>query len=217
MLVRDVMTTNVVTIPSNTLVLEARNIMETHRFRRLPVVDKGKLVGIVTKNITRRAVPSEATSLSVWEINYLIAKMKVKEVMKKEVVTVSPNVTVEQTVAIAQSHGISALPVLEDKKVVGIVTTNDLFYKFLNPLLGINESGRRINIFGVETPAQVSSIMDVLDSQGLSIKAMHTIAMPEETIKDLVIHLDTENIANLTPEIEKLGFKVDAREHKALN
>ena len=217
MLVRDVMTTNVVTIPSNTPVLEARKIMETHGFRRLPVVDKGKLVGMITKNITRRTAPSGATSLSVWEIGYLIAKMTVKEVMKKEVVTVSPDITVEQAVAIAQSHGISALPVLEGKIVVGIVTTNDLFYKLLNPLLGINEGGRRINIYGVDTPGQVSRIMDILESQGLAIKAMHTIAIPEETHKDLVVHLDTESIANVVLEIEKLGFQVNARDHQALN
>ncbi len=217
MLVRDVMTTNVVTIPSNTPVLEARKIMETHRFRRLPVVDKGKLVGIVTKNITRRSAPSEATSLSVWEISYLIAKMTVKEVMKKEVVTVSPDTTVEQAVAIAQSHGISAMPVMEDKIVVGIVTTNDLFYKLLNPLLGINESGRRFSIYGVDTPGQVSRIMDILESHGLAIKAMHTITIPEETRKDLVVHLDTEDIANITLEIQNLGFKIDAREHQASN
>ena len=75
MLVRDAMTTNVVTVASNTPVLEARKIMEVHNVRRIPVVDKGKLVGMVTKNMTRRAAPSDATSLSVWEINYLMAKM----------------------------------------------------------------------------------------------------------------------------------------------
>ena len=94
MLVRDIMTMNVVTIPSNTPVLEARKIIETHNIRRLPVVDKGKLVGVVTKNMTRQAAPTEATSLSVWEINYLMAKMTVKQIMKKDPVTVTPGITV---------------------------------------------------------------------------------------------------------------------------
>ena len=140
MYVRDIMTTNVVTIPSSTSIADAKRIMEAHRIRRLVVVDKGKLVGMITKAITRRVAPSEATSLSVWEINYLMAKMVVKDVMKTDVVTVSPDVTVECAVATAQQHGVGALPVLEDDVLVGILTTNDFFYKILNPLLSFYNS-----------------------------------------------------------------------------
>ena len=146
MLVKDIMTTNVVTIPSNMPVLEARSIMEAHKVRRLPVIDKGKLVGMITKGMTRRVTPSEATSLSVWELNYLMSKMTVKEVMKEVVVTVPPNCTVECAVSTAQERGVGALPVMEDNKVIGIVTTNDFFYKILNPIMGIGEDGSRISV-----------------------------------------------------------------------
>jgi len=214
MLVKDAMTTNLVTIPSNTSVLEARKIMETHHVRRLPVVDKGKLVGVVTKNMTRRAAPTEATSLSVWEINYLTAKMTVKDIMKKDPITVPADITVECAVATAQKQGVGALPVIEDNMVVGILTTNDFFYKILNPLLGVNEGGRRIIVYGADTPDQIIRVMDVVKDEGLEIKAVHTIAFPEAASKDLIVHLSTEDVKGVVAKIRKLGFHVDERDHK---
>ncbi|MFO8009336.1 MAG: CBS domain-containing protein [Dehalococcoidia bacterium] len=214
MLVRDVMTTNVVTVPSNTPVLDARKIMETHNIRRLPVVDKGKLVGVVTKNMTRRAAPTEATSLSVWEINYLTAKMKVKDIMRKNPVTATPDITVECAVATAQERGVGALPVVEDNLVVGIITTNDFFYKILNPLLGVNEGGKRIIVYGADTPDQIVKVMDVIKAESLGIKALHTIAFPGAASRDLIIHLDTENASGVSSKLRDLGFQTEEREHR---
>ncbi len=214
MLVKDVMTTNLVTIPSNTSVLEARKIMETHHIRRLPVVDKGKLVGVVTKNMTRRAAPTEATSLSVWEINYLTAKMTVKDIMTKDPITVPADITVECAVATAQERGVGALPVIEDNMVVGILTTNDFFYKILNPLLGVNEGGKRVIVYGADTPDQIIKIMDVVKGEGAEIKAIHTIAFPEAVSKDLIVHLGTEVVTGVVAKIRNLGFHVDERDHK---
>ena len=102
MLVRDIMTSNVITVPSDTPVLEAEQIMTFHRFERLPVVDKGKLVGLVTKDNLLKASPSDATSFSRGELYYLLSKLTVKEIMKKKVVTVSPDTSVEKAAAIAQ-------------------------------------------------------------------------------------------------------------------
>src|SRR4030042_250764 len=133
MRVKDVMTWNVVTVSSDMPIMEAKKIMEAHDVRRLPVVDKGKLVGIVSKDRIERVGPSPATSLSVWEINYLLAKMTVKEVMRKDAVTVNPDMSVEAAIALAQSKGVGALPVVEDHKLIGIATTNDFFYKILHP------------------------------------------------------------------------------------
>ena len=86
MKVRDIMTWNVVTVTSDTPIMEARKIMNAHKIRRLPVVDKGKLVGMVSLGRIDRSGPSPATSLSVWEINYLLAKMTVREIMSKDLV-----------------------------------------------------------------------------------------------------------------------------------
>ncbi|MCX8125582.1 MAG: CBS domain-containing protein, partial [Dehalococcoidia bacterium] len=162
MLIRDVMTWNVVTVPSTTPILEARKIMDAHGFNRLPVVDRGKLVGVISRHRIDTASPSLATSLSVWEINYLVAKIQVKDVMVKDVVTVSPDDTVERGVQIAQSRRVGSLIVVEDGRVVGIVTTNDVFYRILNKILGINEPGVRFEVYDCAEPKKVAEVMGVL-------------------------------------------------------
>ena len=96
MKIKDIMTWNVVTVTSDTPIMEARKIMETHKIRRVPVIDRGKLVGLVTLDRIIGVGPSQATSLSIWEINYLLAKMKVGEIMQKDVVTIEPDASIEQ-------------------------------------------------------------------------------------------------------------------------
>ncbi len=213
MIVKDIMTTNVVTVPSNKPIFDARKIMETHNIKRLPVVDKGKLVGVVTRNMARRAAPNDATSLSVWEINYLMAKMTVKDIMRKDPVTVTPGITVECAVATAQDKGVGALPVVEDGLVVGIITTNDFFYKILNPLLGINKSGKRIIVYGVDSPEQFISVVEVIRDHNTGMKAIHTVEFPDAASRDLIIHLDTGDAIDIMTKIREIGFQVNEREH----
>src|SRR4030042_1888827 len=131
MYVRDIMTTNVITVAWNATVIEACEIMRVHRFSRLPVVDRGKLVGIVTRDKLLRVSPSPANSVNVPELIYLLSKKMVKDVMITHLVTANPGMTVEHAVALAQSNRVGSLPVLEDDRIVGIVTTNDFFYKIL--------------------------------------------------------------------------------------
>jgi len=106
MYTKDIMTMNVVTIPSTTSITDAKRIMEAHNIRRLPVVDRGKLVGLVTERRLEQYTPSKATSLSVWEVSYILAKRTVKEIMEKNIITVTPDITVEEAVATAQNHGV---------------------------------------------------------------------------------------------------------------
>ena len=211
MYVRDIMTTNVVTIPSSTSIADAKRIMEAHRFRRLPVVDKGKLVGIVTEHRLESISPSKATSLSVWELSYLLDKTTVKEIMERNVVTVSPDMTVEESLAVAQGHKVGALVVVEDGRVVGIATTNDFFYKIVNPILGLGQPGTRIEITGGGECSEMEKIISTINKLGLRIVTCHIIALPEVTKKDIVVHVDTEDASQLVAELKNKGYKVSVR------
>jgi len=111
--------------------------MQAHKIRRLPVVDRGKLVGIVTEHSLEAYTPSKATSLSIHEIGYLLGKQTVKDIMERNVITANPGMTVEESLAIGQEHGVGCMPVVENERVVGMVTTNDFFYKVANSTLGI--------------------------------------------------------------------------------
>jgi acetoin utilization protein AcuB len=213
MLVQDIMTSNVITIPSDTPVLEAEQIMTFHRFERLPVLDKGKLVGLVTKDNLLKASPSDATSFSRGELYYLLSKLTVKEIMKKQVVTVSPDTSVEQAAAIAQKNKVGCLPVLEDNKVVGIVTTNDFFYKILNPLLGLGEAGKRIIVRGAHSPEGMQKVLEVLRKSDIEMKSFCSLKSSEAEKNDFVLHLNTKNVDKLLGQLKKMGFEVEEREH----
>ena len=212
MYMSDVMTSNVVTIPSSTSIADAKRIMQAHRFRRLPVVDKGKLVGIVTEHGLEQVSPSKATSLTVWELSYLLDKTTVKEIMEKNVVTVSPDITVEEAVALAQKSKVGALVVVEDGRVVGIATTNDFFYKILNPVLGLGETGIRIQVTGGGEPQALEEVMSVVNKHRLKMTNLHIVAPPEAEKRDVIVHLDCEDVSQLTKDLEGKGYKVGLRE-----
>jgi len=203
------MTWNVVTVPSNLPVMEARKIIDAHGFNRLPVVDKGKLVGMVSRHRIDSAAPSPATSLSVWEINYLLAKITVKEVMVKDVVTVTPDMTVEKGVQMAQDRKVGALIVVEDSRVVGMVTTNDIFYRILNKVLGINESGVRFEVVKCPGAKNVSEVMGVLAKHNARVVTYYSIPPAEGSDRNLVVHLDTTDAAPIVAAIKALGYAVE--------
>ena len=209
--VRDIMTTNVVTIPSSTSVTDAKRIMDAHRFRRLPVVDKGKLVGIVTEHRLESVSPSKATSLTVWELSYLLDKTTVKEIMERDVITVSPDTGVEESVALAQEHKVGALVVVEDGRVVGIVTTNDIFYKIINPILGLGEPGSRIQIAGGGNGRALEEILSVVNKLGLEITTVHIEQLPEVKTRDVCVHVDSDDVRKLASELKAKGYKVSVR------
>lgn len=126
-LVKDWMSKNVLTVDPKTPIAEAYRLMKERKVRRLPVVKGDRLLGIVTLGDVREASPSIATSLSVWEINYLWAQLTVDRVMKTNVIKLSPDATVLEAARLMLEHKISGLPVLENGKIVGIITESDIF------------------------------------------------------------------------------------------
>lgn len=141
MLVSDWMVAEPVTVTPETKLFEAQKTMRDGGFRRLPVVSQGRLVGIVTDRDLREAAPSRATTLSVFELNYLLSRLTVKDVMKAPVLTVSPDDPVERAALLMNEHKISGLPVVDGTALVGIITITDLLQAFVT-LLELREGGR---------------------------------------------------------------------------
>jgi acetoin utilization protein AcuB len=216
MLVRHLMTRNVTTIPSDTPIMEAKKIMKEHKFRRLPVVDNGKLVGIVTEDRLEHA-SHPATAPTVWQIAWLIHKTTVADVMQKKLVTVTPNTTVEKAIALAQSKKVGSLIVLKGKKIVGIATTNDFFYNVINPTLGIGEKGTRIVIRESGDAKSAVEIFSCVEKLGLDVKVIWAVPFPDpldENVmhKGIVIHLDTDDVSELLADLARLGYDASIRE-----
>lgn len=211
MFMSDVMTSNVITIPSSTSLAEARRVMDAHRMRRLPVVDRGALVGIVTRDALDRAGPSQLTSLNIHDITRLLNKTTVKEVMVKDLVTVSPDATVEEAVTLAQEKKVGALLVVDGGRLVGIATTNDFFYKILNPILGIDRPGSRLVVRDCEGAQDVEKVVAAINKLGLDVITMFMLPIPEREAHSFVVHLSSDNPTNLIAELRLLGFTVERR------
>jgi len=214
MFVRDIMTTKVVTVPSNTPVAEAGEVMRANKIERLPIVDEGKLVGIVTKDKLLQISPSPGVSLSIIELTYLLSKVKVSDIMEKSLVTAVPDMTVEKAVALAQEKKVGALPVMDGGKLVGIVTTNDFFYRILNPLLGIGEPGARIKVHGCTGVSDVLKVYEIISKHDVKLITMGYLPHPEHGIRDLTIHLDAADseISKIVDELTQLDFLVEVRD-----
>lgn len=144
MLVRERMSRNPITTNPAASVPHAMKVMQESKVRQLPVLDKkGELVGIVSLVDLFRVSPSPATSLSVWEVNYLLEKMKVEDVMTREVITVTEDAAIEEAGRIMADKKISGLPVMRDGELVGIITESHLF-NILLELFGARQSGVRV-------------------------------------------------------------------------
>ena len=131
MIVKELMTPNPITTGTDTPVLEARQLMVDKRIRHLLITEGTKLVGIITDRDIRLNLPSPATSLSVWEINYLLARMTVDSAMTKSVVTVGPDQDAKEAAALMLDRRIGALPVLDGGRLIGIITETDLLRAFV--------------------------------------------------------------------------------------
>jgi len=140
-------------------------MFKNEHIRRAPVINKGKLVGIVSERDLLNASPSTATTLSVWEMNYLISKVKVKDVMSKKVITVSRDTPIEEAARIMSDKKIGGLPVVDNNKVVGMITETDLFKVFLE-LMGARDKGVRVTATIEEKPGELAKITKAIAAAG---------------------------------------------------
>jgi acetoin utilization protein AcuB len=215
MLIGERMSQPVITIHPDVPVQEAIALMTKEGIRRLPVVDqRGQLIGIVTNLDLLHASPSDATSLSVWELNYLISKITVDAIMSKDVITVAKDLPVEEAARIMADNKIGGLPVLEDHTVIGIITETDLFKIFLE-LLGAREAGIRITALMPDMPGELAKLTMIIRDLGGNIVAL-TQALGESSENRLVtVKVSGVDIKDLQKAVEPLIEKlIDIRETK---
>jgi acetoin utilization protein AcuB len=144
---------------------DAMALFKKERIRRAPVIKGGKLVGIVSEKDLLNASPSPATTLSVWEMNYLISKLTVAEVMTKDVTTVNEDTPTEEAARIMADNKIGGLPVVKGSRVVGIITETDLFKLFLE-LMGARERGVRVTALIEDKPGMLASLTKSISEAG---------------------------------------------------
>ena len=208
MFVKDRMTQNPVTVSPDTSVSEALNLMRQKKVRRMPVVDKrGHLVGIVAEKDLLYASPSPATSLNVYEIGYLLSKLKVKEIMARDVVTVTEDEPLEEAARVMVDSGVSGLPVVRDRLVVGIITETDIF-KVLIEMMGARDEGIRLTIHVHDEPGTLSRIAGAIAAIGGDIVALGTFYSEQQRHGNLVIKVCCIGKDALVGAMDGIGVEV---------
>jgi acetoin utilization protein AcuB len=165
MLVGERMSSPVITISPDLTIIDALGLMKHEKIRRTPVVKDGMLVGIVSDKDLLNASPSPAASLSVWEINYLMSKITIREVMTKNVLTVMVDTPIEEAARIMADNKIGGLPVIKDGEIVGIITETDLFKVFLE-LMGAREEGVRVTAYIPEQRGVLARLTQAIAGAG---------------------------------------------------
>lgn len=204
MYIKDRMTKNPICIDENTSISKALDIMANKGFHRLPIVDNDNhLLGLVTEGLISENTAGSATALSIYEINYLISKMTVKDIMVKDIITINPDALLEEAAVIMRKNDIGCLVVVENEKVVGIITQNDIFTAFLD-LLGYKHGGTRyvVNIQKDE-PGELAKIANHIAKMNANISNLAVYHNSRGI--EVVIIVDNDH---LKEGLEELGYNV---------
>ncbi len=205
MYVRSRMTKSPITITANAPIMDAVEVMREKNLKRMPVVDGEKVVGVLTQGDIQKVSPTKATSLSIFEINYLISKITVKEAMTKNPVTIEADSLLEEAAVIMRQHRISTLPVVEGGKLVGIITESDIFDAFID-LLGFKDVGSRITIEAADAPGAMAEMSQIF--KDLNVNITHIAVYRGEGTSDVVIRSDVVDTAELEKKLAERGYRV---------
>lgn len=206
MYVKNYMTKDVVTIPFDATISDVLSVMNERGVHRIPVMKQDVMVGLITDGNIQKATPTKATSLSIFEINYLLAKTKVADYMTKHVYTIDSEALLESAVKLMRQHNISCLPVVDHGKLVGIITEDDVFDALLS-LLGFMEDSMQIAITVDEDKIGViADITKVIKDEAGNISHMAVYHNPNGT-KDVVIRVKAVNGEKIHESLIQAGYQ----------
>lgn len=206
MFVRNYMTKAPITISKKTPVFEALEIMKKYNIRHLPVVSEGKLAGVVTEKMLLTVSPSPATSLSIYELNYLLAKMTVADAMVNQILMVTPDTTIEEAALLMRENKIGSVPVVEDENLIGIITVVDIFNALIK-FFGYGKPGTRFVLEAEDQVDLISAISQVVKESKVQIQSIVSVAKDNERV-EMMLRLSTIDTAPLLEAMKNRGINV---------
>lgn len=207
MLVRKKMKRDLVTITKDERMTIAKKILQEKNIRHLPVVDGKKLIGLVTNMDIRKAEASPATSLEIRELHYLLDKIKVSEIMTRNVITIHPDTSVEEAATLLHDNKIGCLPVVEDGNLAGIITENDVMEIFIQ-VMGLKEKGSRIEVVLEDRPGALADVTRIIKEHNVNIISVVTDVADEVGKRVIIFKLKTFYFEPIKKAIEAAGFSV---------
>jgi acetoin utilization protein AcuB len=209
MYVGRIMHTHLVTVPPDTTILKAKEIIAEKKIHHLLVVNSNQdLLGIISDRDIKQSWASPATTLSIHELNYLLSQLTVEMIMVKKIITISPNTTIERAAHIMQQNRISSLPVIEGGKLVGIITTNDVMEVLLRAI-GLDDGSARFIVLVEDRIGIVAEVSKLLKEQQISIRSLVTWPDKEYPgIYQLVMRVSAKDEEKAVSVLREGGFKV---------
>lgn len=208
MYVKSRMTANPYTIAFDAPITEVIELMREKNLKRVPVVDGEKIVGILTHGDIQKVSPTKATTLSIYELNYLLSKTKVSDAMTKNVITISPDALLEEAAVMMRDNKISTLAVVKENKLVGIITESDIFDAFID-LLGFRDVGSRITIQVTDAPGVLADIAEVFHSYDANITHI-AVYSGSGGNAEIVIRTNTINTDTIEKKLKEQGYQIES-------
>lgn len=215
MKVCDIMTKNPIYVCPDTSVTDAKALMTKEKINKLPVLDKNnRLVGIITKNDLQSATPSSASTLDIYELGYLLSKLKVEKIMVKDVVFVESDEVIEEAARIMADKKIGCLPVLNGSILAGIITETDIFKAFVT-MFGARHPGVRVNMEVIEKPGELAKISQAFAEKNGNIVATVTNEGSDVSKRNVTIKVGNISLSEVESIVLNCGAKIlDIRETK---
>ncbi|GBE28368.1 inosine-5'-monophosphate dehydrogenase [bacterium BMS3Bbin03] len=209
MLVKNYMKTDVISVKEDDSFNRVVGAMKEYHIRHIPVVEKGKVVGIVTESDIKKASASPATTLSVYELNYLLEKIKAKDIMTRAVKTAAPELSLEDAAMIMRERKIGGLPVVDDRNsLLGIITLTDIIDVFLD-VMGVGARGIRLTIEAEDKPGQIYEMAAIIKKYDVNIISLVAPRHQDPKMRKIVMRIQcTKQADTMISELEKAGFVV---------
>lgn len=208
MYIKNRMTANPYTVEKNAPITDAIALMHEKGLRRLPVVEGGKAAGIITKSDIQSVSPTKATTLSIYEVNYLLSKTIVKDVMTKDVITISPDALLEEAAVLMRDNNISGLVVVDDdNNVIGIITESNIFDAFIE-MFGMNKKGTRISVEATDKPGVLAETAAIFTKHNANITNMVVFNSGTGSKAEIVFRTSSLNTKNIENDINEAGYEV---------
>lgn len=204
MYVKQFMTSQVFTVSPEDKVADTMALMREKKINRLPVVEKGKLVGIVTDGDLREVSPSPATTLSIFELNYLVAKTPIRDVAVKKVITCTPDTKIEDAALLMRDHEIGALPVVDQGKLVGIITETDIFDAFLD-VMGFRSPGLRVVIETRDEVGVMGDLATIMKEHDVNIASLAVYHLKNNKVQ-ILARLSGERVQEVKESLIQKGY-----------
>lgn len=199
---------NPVYVDENDSMKKAMDLLREHEIRHLPVLKDGeKLVGIVSERDIKQASPSPATALEIREIYYLLDKVKVKQIMARRPYTISPTAPIEEAALIMREKKIGCLPVIEEGRLVGILTETDILDAFIESM-GVSGPGYRVELALPNRPGMLYEVLKLLKDFEVNIVSVATAAHEDSGMKVLILRMETKNYKVLKSALRKAGYEM---------